>query len=151
MMLINQPTSPQKLTGLTYGIGQFVNDITGTTANNQFSAQQAQIQRDWEEYMSNTSYQRAVADLKAAGLNPAMLYASGGQGASTPSGASASASRGGAGMDVIGSIGNVINSINGARRIDAITKQNEFTNNNAKSLYRNVSKIASMLTRYMRY
>lgn len=150
-MLINQPTSSQKLTELTYGIGQFVNDITGTTANNQFSAQQAQIQRDWEQYMSNTSYQRAVADLKAAGLNPAMLYASGGQGASTPSGASASASRGGASMDVIGSIGHVINSINGARRIDAITKQNEFTNNNAKSLYKNVSKIASMLTRYMGY
>ena len=144
-------TNPKLINGITNGVGQFVNNITGTTINNQFSAQQAQIQREWEQYMSNTSYQRAVADLKAAGLNPAMLYASGGQGASTPSGASASASRGGAGMDVIGSIGNVINSINGARRIDAITKQNEFTNNNAKSLYRNVSKIASMLTRYMGY
>ena len=144
-MLINEPTSPQKLTTLTYGIGQFVNDITGTTANNQFSAQQAQIQRDWEQYMSNTSYQRAVADLKAAGLNPAMLYASGGQGASTPSGASASASRGGASMDVIGSIGNVINSINGARWIDATTKKNEMTKGNAKSLYQSVATIAKLL------
>lgn len=150
-MLINQPTNPQKLTGLTYGVGQLINDITGTSANNQFSAQEAQKQRDWEQYMSNTSYQRAMEDLKEAGLNPAMLYASGGQGASTPNGASASASRGGASMDVIGSIGNVINSINGARRIDKITKQNEFTSNNAKSLYKNVAIIASMLTKYMRY
>lgn len=145
MMLINQPTSPQKLTNLTYGIGQLINDVTGTTANNQFSAQEAQKQRDWEQYMSNTSYQRAVADLKEAGLNPAMLYASGGQGASTPSGASASASRGGASMDVIGSIGNVINSINSARWIDATTKRNEMTKGNARSLYQSVATIAKLL------
>lgn len=139
-------TNPKLINGITNGVGQFVNNITGTTANNQFSAQQAQIQRDWEQYMSNTSYQRAVADLKKAGLNPAMLYASGGQGASTPSGASASASRGGASMDVIGSIGHVINSINGARWIDATTKKNEMTKGNARNLYQSVATIAKLLT-----
>lgn len=54
----------------------------------QFNAEQAQIQRDWQEQMANTSYQRMVQDLRAAGLNPMLAYAKGG--ATTPSGAAGS-------------------------------------------------------------
>ena len=58
----------------------------------QFEAQEAQKLRDWQETLSNTQYQRAVADLKKAGLNP-ILVAQHLSGASTPSGSSASGSR----------------------------------------------------------
>lgn len=60
----------------------------GQENTNVANAQQAQAQMDFQERMSNTSYQRAVKDLAAAGLNPMLAYSRGG--ASTPGGAMAS-------------------------------------------------------------
>lgn len=55
-----------------------------------FNAAQAAMSRDWTANMSSTAYQRAMQDMRAAGLNPILAYSQGG--ASTPPGASASAS-----------------------------------------------------------
>lgn len=54
----------------------------------EFNSAEAQKNRDYQERMSNTAYQRAKADMVAAGLNPYLMIGHGG--ASSPSGSSAS-------------------------------------------------------------
>lgn len=75
--------------GTVVGIG---GDIMSTVSSaqaadsqreiNQQNLDQAQINREWQERMSNTAHQREVTDLRAAGLNPILSAKYGG--ASTP-------------------------------------------------------------------
>lgn len=86
-----------------------------------FNALEAQKSRDWQEQMSNTAYQRAVADMRLAGINPVLAYQQGGSStpassqassgsASSGSGGSHSGSRSGSGSgsDVVSTIAKII-------------------------------------------
>lgn len=57
----------------------------GAKQQNVAGQQSAQAQMDFQREMSNTSYQRGMADMRAAGLNPILAYKQGG--ASSPGGA----------------------------------------------------------------
>lgn len=79
-------------------IGGGANIISQNSANatnielqqkaNEFSAAEAQKNRDFQEKMSNSAYQRATQDMEKAGINPMLAFSQGG--ASSPSGATAS-------------------------------------------------------------
>lgn len=69
---------------------------------NRYNAIEAKKQREWQAEMRSTQYQTAVADMEAAGLNPALAYQQGGAG--TPGGAAASGGVSNSGVgDMIGS------------------------------------------------
>lgn len=59
------------------------NHIENSVAMN-FNSTEAMKNREWQEHMSNTAYQRAVEDMRKAGLNPILAFQNGG--ASTPGG-----------------------------------------------------------------
>lgn len=69
------------------GIGSSILGFLGQEETNAANAQQASQQMDFQREMSSTAYQRAVTDMKAAGLNPMLAYSQGG--AITPGGAMA--------------------------------------------------------------
>lgn len=116
----------------------FFGDLTGTGESS--ARVQNQMNRDFQEKMSNTEVQRRMADMQSAGINPILAGMSGGE-ASTPSG---NANSGGQGSSIVNNITNsavnlfnkVTNSIG-----DKIKAKNEL-GNNAKSVLKNYGKEA---------
>ena len=73
--------------GLGAAIGGALDEHGQQKSAEDFAVNSAEANRAWQERMSNTQYQRAMADMKAAGLNPMLAYSQGGAG--VPSGAQA--------------------------------------------------------------
>ncbi len=77
---------------ITGGATEKASAIAMSNVDRAFQAEQARINREFQERLSSSAYQRAVEDMKKAGLNPALMY-KGLDASSTPTGYSPQGSR----------------------------------------------------------
>ncbi|QXP08149.1 MAG: DNA pilot protein [Arizlama microvirus] len=73
-------------------VGDIIGGALGSSAQKKANKANLQLQREqqgWEKMMSDTSWQRGMEDMKAAGMNPMLAFSQGG--ASTPSVSAATA------------------------------------------------------------
>lgn len=137
-------------------IGSFLGDVVGGVLNyhgakkankankklarEQMAFQQASTreQMAFQERMSNTAYQRAMEDMKKAGLNPILAYNQGG--ASSPAGAQS----GGASAQMTNEMSGAVSSALDAKRlryeIENMKKTNEFIEAQTTQAYANAVK-----------
>jgi hypothetical protein len=96
--------------------------LLGGILTNSANSAQASKNRDFQAGMSNSAYQRSMADMRAAGLNPILAYQQGG--ASTPSGAQAHLTNPAEGL---------LNSALSTKRLEADLSNLAETNKNIKA------------------
>ncbi len=68
------------------------------TQQHRRNKREAQKDRDFQERMSSSAYQRGAKDMEDAGLNPALMYGGGASSASTPGGSKADIDKGTGGV-----------------------------------------------------
>lgn len=119
--------APYVVGGIGYMGQQSTNASNAKQAasTNAFNAQQAELNRKFQKEMSDSAYQRAVKDLEAAGLNPALAYQQGG--AHSGSGSAASGvsakfdSSAGAGINSAMAASSIANQLANVKKTEAET------------------------------
>lgn len=135
-----------------YTFGQFLEGLLASVgaeneANRTYNAYQAKANRDFQERMSNTSYQRAVEDMRKAGLNPILAFGGMPNGASTPTGSSASYNVGGGDTlsSIITSLANAASSI--GQILQFFFPKLSSSNNSNKNYSESISEIFNYLVK----
>jgi hypothetical protein len=103
-------SSPGVFGGNTVGdllTGGAVSNTENVNATNATNVQIARENREWQEKMSNSAYQRKMADLNKSGLNPMLAMGIGSAGASTPAGNIATVSPSKPGSKAAGVLANI--------------------------------------------
>lgn len=113
--------------------------LASTLLGNNSAKHEAERNRDYQTQMSNTSIQRRMADLKAAGLNPLLAVESASSGASTPSGAQA---------DIKHFDPNSILALSNARLVNAQAQAQENDNNLYEYKKENAKWQAELMKKY---
>jgi len=126
------------------GISQNKANQREATKARKFNAAEALKNRQFQERMSNSSYQRAVADMRLSGINPMLAFQQGG--ASSPSGSAAQGPS--ARMENV--ISPAVSSAMGATRLrkdlQAIDAQIGLTNQNTETAAAQADKMRAEAT-----
>lgn len=106
----------------------------------QFNEGEAIKNRQFQERMASTAYQRAMSDMKEAGLNPILAYSKGGASAPSGSMATSSAASSPSPSPTVDAVGNALSSAQHNKRVDSEVQRQALEMENLKATNDNLKQ-----------